>query len=187
MMAAGSTKLDFTAAALAPAGASGETFAMQYQPASSTDLDGIQALLAACALPTEDLTPALLSGFLVAGEAGAVVGCVGLERLGDCALLRSLAVEPAHRGRGIAERLCDEAEELALAAGVGTLYLLTTTAAEYFEGRGFDRVSRESLPASVRATAQFRDLCPATAVAMRKRLAGTGEPSSRRRRGATSC
>jgi amino-acid N-acetyltransferase len=145
---------------------------MLYRPATPTDLEHIQALLAVCALPTQDLTPALLAGFLVAAEGGTVVGCVGLERLRDGALLRSLAVEPAHRGRGIAERLCDEAEELALAAGVGALYLLTTTAAEYFEARGFERVPRESLPASVQATAQFRDLCPATAVAMRKRLPG---------------
>jgi amino-acid N-acetyltransferase len=143
---------------------------MLYGPATPTDLERIQALLAACALPTGDLTPALLAGFLVAAEAGTLVGCVGLERLSDGALLRSLAVEAAHRGRGIAERLCDEAEELALADGMGTLYLLTTTAAEYFEARGFERVSRESLPASVQATAQFRGLCPATAVAMRKNL-----------------
>jgi amino-acid N-acetyltransferase len=141
---------------------------MQYRPASPTDLERIQALLAACGLPAEDLTPALLAGFLVATEAGTVVGCVGLERVADGALLRSLAVEPAHRGRGIAERLCDNAEELALAAGAGTLYLLTTTAAEYFEARGFERVPREALPASVRATAQFRELCPTTAVAMTK-------------------
>lgn len=159
-------------AELAPQGFPRETSHMQYRAASTTDLERIQALLAACALPIEDLTPALLAGFLVAAEAGTVVGCVGLERLGDCALLRSLAVEPAHRGRGIAERLCDQAEELALAGSMNTLYLLTTTAAEYFEARGFERVPRESLPASVQATAQFRDLCPATAAAMRKRLLG---------------
>jgi amino-acid N-acetyltransferase len=141
---------------------------MHYRPASQTDLEPIRTLLAACDLPAEDLTPALLARFLVATDAGAVVGCVGLERVADGALLRSLAVDPAHRGRGIAERLCDDAEELALAAGAGTLYLLTTTAAEYFEARGFEPVPRHSLPPSVQATVQFRELCPATAAAMKK-------------------
>jgi amino-acid N-acetyltransferase len=141
---------------------------LNYRPASPTDLKRVQALLGACALPTDDLTPEMLAGFLIADEAGEVVGCVGLERIADGALLRSLAVEPAHRGRGIAARLCDEAEERARAARVPALYLLTTTAADYFAARGFERVARDTLPPSVQATAQFRDLCPAAAVAMKK-------------------
>jgi amino-acid N-acetyltransferase len=146
---------------------------MEYRPAAAADLDRIRALLGASDLPVQDLTPALMSWFIVASEAGVLVGCVGLQRLADGALLRSLAVEPAHRGRGIAARLCDEAEESARRAGVQDLYLLTTTAAEYFAGRGFRRVERYSLPASVQATAQFTRLCPATAVAMHKSLSRT--------------
>ena len=141
---------------------------LDYRPAGPTDLERIQALLAACALPAQDLTHAMLVGFLVADEGGQIIGCVGLERIADGALLRSLAVEPAHRGRGIAARLCDEMEERARAAVIPALYLLTTTAADYFAARGFERAARDSLPPSVQATAQFRELCPATAVAMKK-------------------
>jgi amino-acid N-acetyltransferase len=143
---------------------------MDYRLAAEADLDRIRALLAACDLPAEDLAAALLGGFTVASEAGRLVGCIGLEPLADGALLRSLAVEPAHRGRGIAARLCDEAEEAARKSGVRDLYLLTTTAAEYFAARGFRRVDRSALPASVQATAQFMELCPASAVAMHKSL-----------------
>jgi len=143
---------------------------MHYRPATAADLDPVRVLLAACDLPGEDLTPALMSGFLVALEAGGLVGCIGVEALADGALLRSLAVEPAHRGRGIGERLCDDAEESARNSGVRDLYLLTTTAAEYFAARGFHRVERSGLPASVQATAQFTQLCPASAVAMHKPL-----------------
>lgn len=141
-----------------------------YRPAVPADLERIRSLLAACGLPTGDLTPGMPADFLVAEETGQMVGCVGLERIADGALLRSLAVESAHRGRGIGERLCEEAEQRAIAWGVGTLYLLTTTAADYFAGRGFQRVARDSLPPSVQATAQFRELCPSSASAMAKSL-----------------
>ena len=143
---------------------------MQYRRAAPTDLERVRALLAACGLPTADLSPLLAADFLVAMEADALVGCVALEQLSDGALLRSLAVDPAHRGRGIGERLCDEAEASARAAGVATLFALTATAADYLAARGFRPMPRESLPPSVQATAQFRELCPATAVAMCKKL-----------------
>lgn len=177
-MAAGSQNANFNPA-LARREPAGQTAQMDYRPAIPADLAGVKALLSACALPSEDLTPALLEGFRVAVEAGVVVGCVGLERVAAGALLRSLAVQPAHRGRGIAARLCDEAEELARAAGTAELYLLTTSAADYFTARGYRRVEREALPASVKATAQFQTLCPASAVAMHKSWPGDSPTHSK--------
>ncbi len=145
---------------------------IDYGPASSADLDQIRDLLRACDLPTEDVTAALLSHFLVARTPERLIGCVGLEPTGGrAALLRSLAVAPHHRGLGVAARLCDEIEEQARADNVSELYLLTTTASDYFATRGYCRVDGGALPESVRATAEFRQLCPATAVAMKKDLA----------------
>jgi len=112
-----------------------------------------------------------MNGFAVAVDAGLLIGCVGLEPLTDGVLLRSLAVEPGHRGRGIAARLCDEAEDATRSLGARELYLLTTSAADYFAARGFQRIERAALPASIQATAQFKELCPVTAVAMKKSLA----------------
>ena len=55
-------------------------------------------------------------------------------------------------------------------AGVETLYLLTTTAPEFFGERGYAEVNREEAPEAIRGSTEFADLCPTTATCMRKRL-----------------
>ena len=51
-------------------------------------------------LPAEDLTPKHIAHFLVGHDGRRLVGVVGMEPTGDGALLRSLAVRPAHQGEG---------------------------------------------------------------------------------------
>jgi amino-acid N-acetyltransferase len=143
---------------------------MDYGLATVGDLTEIAELLRECALPVDDLDASKLEGFFVARERGGLVGVAGVERLGEHGLLRSLAVRAEHRGRGIGSRLCDDAEAAAARAGVRALYLLTTSAADFFAARGFARVDRAAVPASIQASAQFRELCPATASAMSKSL-----------------
>jgi amino-acid N-acetyltransferase len=48
--------------------------------------------------------------------------------------------------------------------------LLTTTAAAFFEKRGYRRLARTSAPAAIRATTQFSALCPSTATLMVKAM-----------------
>jgi amino-acid N-acetyltransferase len=55
-------------------------------------------------------------------------------------------------------------------AGVETLYLLTTTAAAFFAELGYERIERESVPAPIRESAEFGELCPSSATVMRRRL-----------------
>jgi amino-acid N-acetyltransferase len=56
------------------------------------------------------------------------------------------------------------------------LYLLTTTADEYFPAFGFERTTRDGVPDGVRATAEFQTACPASATVMRKRLEPCATP-----------
>ena len=63
-----------------------------------------------------------------------------------------------------------DAEAHAAEKGVETLYLLTTTAADFFARRGYEAVPRSAAPAAIAATPQFRDLCPASSVLMRKTI-----------------
>jgi amino-acid N-acetyltransferase len=121
-------------------------------------------------LPVEDVDLDLLQHFIRARGAAGLAGVVGLQPLDHAALLRSLAVAPDQRGLGVGSRLCDEAEALARAGKVTDLYLLTSTAADWFAARGYVRVERSALPQAVRETSEFRDLCPASAVAMHKQL-----------------
>jgi mannose-6-phosphate isomerase-like protein (cupin superfamily) len=63
---------------------------------------------------------------------------------------------------------------IALAAlrGVQSAYLLTTTAAFYAEGKGFEQIDRGAVPPGIAALPQFQEICPATAVCMHLRIVG---------------
>jgi amino-acid N-acetyltransferase len=143
---------------------------MEYGRVYPEDLDQVRRLLSECGLPVQDVDLSLMHYFIGARRAGRLVGVVGVQPLGEIGLLRSLAVDPALRGQGIGSRLVDEAESLGRAGNLRELCLLTSSGADYFAERMYQRCDRAQLPASVQATAQFRQLCPASAVAMRKPL-----------------
>jgi amino-acid N-acetyltransferase len=48
--------------------------------------------------------------------------------------------------------------------------LLTQTAEVFFANRGYRRIGRADAPQAVQASAEFRSLCPASAVAMSRVL-----------------
>jgi len=91
---------------------------------------------------------------------------VGLEACGEYALLRSTAVSPDWRGRGVGRRLVERAVARAESQGIRALYLLTTTAESYFPSFGFQVTTRDTVPAEVQATDEFRGACPASATVM---------------------
>lgn len=146
---------------------------MPIRPATPDDLDAVRALLREVGLPTDDLTPAHLEHFLVAHDEDALRGVVGLEPCDDVALLRSLAVAPVDRGQGLGARLVETIERRAHRDGLRGLYLLTTTAADYFRTCGYEAIDRERLPAAIQATEEAARLCPASATCMRKILRTT--------------
>jgi amino-acid N-acetyltransferase len=144
---------------------------MLYGGVEAAALGQVRNLLDRCGLPGSDLDADALRYFIGAWSEDNLVGVIGLQPLDHAALLRSCAVAPEHRGEGIGSRLCDEAESLARAGSLTDLYLLTIDATDYFAARGFQPCARSALPAAVQQTAQYRELCPATAVAMHKRIA----------------
>ncbi len=130
----------------------------------------VQALLVACDLPVSDLTSEKLRHFLVARKGDQVVGTVGLELFPPHALLRSLAVDEAHRGQGIADKLLAAVERYARMMGATTLVLLTLNAEEFFSRHEFKKSRRSHAPASLQETDEFKTLCPDTAVCMHKQI-----------------
>ena len=148
---------------------------IDVEPATPEDLGAIRALLSANGLPVQDLVESAAT-FLIARSDGAVAGAVGLEAFAasGSALLRSLCVAGAHRNRGIARSLFAAIESVARGLDVRDLYLLTTTAAPFFERQGFAVAARAAAPPDIQATAEFRDLCPSTATFMRKQLQPAG-------------
>ena len=137
--------------------------AVELRPARPAEFDAIAELLRAADLPVEDLDAAMLDAFVVATDGRACVGVVGLEVHGSNALLRSLAVEPRHRSRGLGAGLVDAIETEARARGVAALYLLTTTATAFFERAGYTAHDRAAVPPAITATNEFSSLCPDTA------------------------
>jgi len=141
--------------------------ALALRPATDADGAYVEELLADNGLPTADVPGALDSLYLIAVD-GRRVGVAGLERHGDLALLRSVAVEASERGNGYGARACEALLDRAADAGVSTVYLLTTTADGFFARLGFERVDRAAVPDPIRATREFSELCPSTAVVMRR-------------------
>jgi amino-acid N-acetyltransferase len=133
-------------------------------------LSAAKALLASAGLPTEDLSEEHCDSFFYLGTAEAPGGLVGLEILGDVALLRSLVVSNERRGLGAGSALVSHAEQAARDAGVTSLYLLTTTAEEFFRKRGYQRADRGSAPLAIRATREFAGICPAGSAFMTRTL-----------------
>ena len=126
----------------------------------------IEELLRARALPLEGAKEHL-SEFLVAVDSGRVLGTAALEVYGPYGLLRSIAVQEQIAGRGLGTQLVRAALARAESLGLRELYLLTTTAAEYFERHGFERISVHDLPSPLSASQELRGACPASATVMR--------------------
>jgi N-acetylglutamate synthase-like GNAT family acetyltransferase len=142
----------------------------QFHPAEPSDRAAIMALLTASDLPVSDL-PDTLDGFLVLFDDGVLAACGGVQALDTTTgLVRSLAVAPPLRGRGLATALLDALEERARARGLTTLCMLTTSIEALAEGRGYRPLPRAEAPAALRATAQFQGLCPGTATILVKEV-----------------
>lgn len=143
---------------------------MQLVPSTLHDGPAIRQLIQAAGLPTDDLTPELVSGFLLHKDGERIVATGAVERLGTVGLLRSVAVLEALRGSGVGGRMVEALEARARADGIRNLYLLTTTADGYFARLGYRAVAREQAPPEIRATAQFSALCPSSSTLMVKSM-----------------
>lgn len=134
------------------------------------DLAAIQELLHRAGLPTDDLRCAPGLQVYVLEAEGLLAGVIGLERFGASALLRSLAVEPEYRGRGLGRELVAQLERYAQAGGVERLVLLTETAEAFFRRLDYVPIDRSNAPEAIKQSAEFRSLCPASAICMTKPL-----------------
>jgi len=86
-----------------------------------------------------------ISHFLVQEEKGRMISCVSLENYGaDLAEIRSLAVDPACRGRGTGAKLLVFALAEAERRGIARVFAVTH-APEFFLRQGFERRSRHEL------------------------------------------
>lgn len=139
--------------------------------ATPQDIPAIESLLTGFDLPTVGIADHI-EDFLVAEDGGRMVASAGIEVYGTAALLRSVAVNPAYRGRGLARTLVEQLLDRARRAGVHHAFLLTSTAADYFARLDFIPISDADVDPGVRASKEFESCCCAGAHAMWLRLGG---------------
>jgi N-acetylglutamate synthase-like GNAT family acetyltransferase len=138
---------------------------LELRRATEADWSRVAELLHSSRLPLEG-AQAHLSDFVMAMSDGELIGCAGIERYGEAALLRSVAVRASERGTGLGQRLVREALQRARAAGVKQIVLLTETARDYFPRFGFRAISRAEAPEAVKASVEFTTACPDSATVM---------------------
>ena len=140
----------------------------KYTPA---DKNAILDLLGLAKLPIQDLTDEKLDHFMIAkGQDDSLLGVVGFEYYQNMGLLRSLAVHPLYRNKGLGRRLVNHMESVARQKGILRLYLLTMTASDYFPSLGYQLTERDGVPSCIRETDEFRNTGPASAVCLSKIL-----------------
>ena len=139
---------------------------VEIRRATPADFQAVEQLLRSNDLPLDGV-PVDLSGFFVAARDATLVGVVGIEDCAEYGLLRSAAVDRDSRGLGIGRQLLERAIDGAKDDRKKALYLLTTTAEEYFPAFGFQVATRDKVPAPIRETSEFTTACPASATVMK--------------------
>ncbi len=95
-----------------------------------------------------------------------MIGSAGLERYGDTALLRSVAVASTERGHSLGKALVQQVLAYTASLGVCQVVLLTITAADFFLRFEFQPISRAEVPRASQASVEFQEACPASATGM---------------------
>ena len=145
------------------------TSVIAIESARAADLGSVLDLLRRSQLPTDDIERHL-DTTLIARRNGTVVGSAALELYSGGALLRSVAVDAALRGQGLGQQLTHAALALAHDKCVKRVYLLTTTAGDFFPRFGFRPITRADVDPSVQQSVEFTSACPASAMVMAREL-----------------
>ena len=155
------------------------------RPATAADLATVTELLMAAHLAPNALDAQFGPQFTVAVDdgSGSVIGAAGVELYDGegetVGLFRSAVVDEKWRGRGVGAALTHDRLSWAEYRALRAIYLLTETAAEYWPRFGFERTARDAAPGALQASHEWRQGCPASAVAMRVVLPRATERSAR--------
>ncbi|MGT2428604.1 GNAT family N-acetyltransferase [Cupriavidus basilensis] len=94
--------------------------------------------------------------FHIAVTESLIVGCAGVERHGDTAIIGPVAVLADYRDRGIASSLVQAALMRARAGGCRQAVMLAMRFATYFSRHGFTLMPRRALPAEVQTSQAYQ-------------------------------
>jgi amino-acid N-acetyltransferase len=135
------------------------------------DLGPSRALLAEAGLPLAGVDQHFDRFWAIDTADGRLAGIAGTEHYGTTWLVRSLVVDPAHRGEGVGGALLAAVLDDARRHAAEAVYLLTTDAQHYFAAVGFREVPRAAAPVALQSSEELRGACPETATLMRLEVA----------------
>lgn len=142
---------------------------LSLQRADEKTIAYVERLLERNGLPSDDVA-AKPDCFYIGYDDRERVGIGGIEIYGRDGLLRSVVIEQIAREHGFGTALCEALEREASVDGVETLYLLTTTASEFFATLDYVTIERSAVPEAIQQTTEFTELCPTTATCIKKTL-----------------
>lgn len=127
--------------------------------------EAFRSLLKAAGLPYQDINynDHILLGYY---ENDKMIATGALEIYGEYGLLRSLSVHDTLRGRSLGSQITNDLLEEAKKNNIKGIYLLTESAKLFFKRKGFKDITRDHVPAEVKASSEFSRVCPESAVCM---------------------
>jgi amino-acid N-acetyltransferase len=126
-----------------------------FRPAALADVPRMAALIGEAHLPPIFIEE-FIDGFLAADVGGQVAACGGVEIYDGCAVIRSVVVDPAARGRGLGGRLAEQLIALARARSASDVYLFTQDARAFWKRYGFTDVALDAWKEPARACWQYQ-------------------------------
>jgi amino-acid N-acetyltransferase len=131
----------------------------------------LAAALKNAKLPTEDIEAPGRRFWRFETVEEVPVGFGGLELYAGDVLLRSIVALPSVRRQGFGVAIVAALEVEAHLCGCRSLWLITTSAAEFFDRLGYARCDRAGVPLAIATTTEFAALCPANAEVLVKHFA----------------
>lgn len=140
---------------------------IEFRKIPSEKLSEVMALLTLANLPVNDIGENVELFALETNEQ--IIATAGLEINGLIGLLRSVSVLDSQKGKGYGLLIVQKLEKYAENQGIKELYLLTTTAKEFFEKKcNYEVIERTNAPTEIQSSQQFASVCPSSAVVMKK-------------------
>lgn len=143
---------------------------IEFKKTQPEKISEVLALLSSANLPTSDIGENVELFSLDIDEQ--IIATAGLEINGKFGLLRSVSVIESQKGKGYGILIVQKLESYAKTHNIDTLYLLTTTASEFFQKKcNYEIVERTNVPIEIQNSQQFSSVCPSSAVVMKKNVA----------------
>ncbi|MEL7339639.1 MAG: arsenic resistance N-acetyltransferase ArsN2 [Bacteroidota bacterium] len=138
---------------------------IRFVPVADVEMPRFRQMLTQNQLPVDDLDDPHQWFFVYQGSR--LIGTLGVEKYDATGLLRSVSIDPSLQGQGLGARVVAAFLEESHKRGFAELFLLTTTAADFFAKQGFVKIERSARPANIQQSQQFSNLCPSTATVMK--------------------